>query len=83
MQVRLHFRAGVPWALVRCPVCAAVDRYSALDAAQSTVRCKNCDNTMDVRERFVDAASKWPEMPPELTRVLSDAGHANPPEMDL
>lgn len=81
MQVRLHFRAGVPWALVRCPMCADVDKHSVLEVARSTVRCKKCGHTMDVRERLADEAAKWPEVPPELVRLLSDADHATSAEM--
>jgi len=78
MQVRLHFRAGVPWALVRCPMCAEVERHSVLETAQSSIRCNKCGQTMDVRELLADEVRKWPEIPSELIRILSDAGHASP-----
>ena len=76
MQVRIHFRAGVLRVLVRCPACAAVDKYSARDVAQSTIECKNCYHPMDVRDRLFDEVAKWPEVPPEVVRLLNDAGHA-------
>lgn len=76
MQVRLHFRAGVPWALVRCPACATVDKYSVRDVAQSTIQCTKCEHTMDARYRLLDEVAKWPEVPPEMVRLLNDAGHA-------
>jgi len=30
---------------------------------------------MDVRERVADEAAKWPEIPTEMVRLLTDAGH--------
>ena len=74
MLARLHIDgAANPWALVRCEVCADVNKYPAFEAAESPVQCRKCGHSMDVREQIVTDAARRPEVPGELLGKLNAA----------
>ena len=76
MSVRLHLDgADAAWALVRCELCADINKYPALDAAQRAIRCKTCGYAMDVREQLVADATKRHDLTRELVRKLTAASH--------
>jgi hypothetical protein len=79
MPARLHFDGATNlWAIVRCEVCADVNKYPAFEAAQIPVQCKKCGHSMDVREQIVADAAKRPEVPGELLTKLNAAGRIRP-----
>jgi hypothetical protein len=65
---------GVGWAVVRCEVCANINKYPALSASNAPVKCTACGTVMDLRRLLTAAAAKSPTAPSELLNALGGAG---------
>jgi hypothetical protein len=51
--------AGKGWAIVRCPHCASVQKFTALDALRGPVRCK-CGASLEVRDLLITEMGRIP-----------------------
>ena len=72
-RTRLHVDGlGAAWALVRCEVCADVDKYAALGALNAPIKCKVCGTVMELRDLLMAEVAKSHTAPDELVDVISD-----------
>ena len=75
MPVRLHLGGSQTlWALVRCQLCAEINKYLALEAALVPIKCKTCGQSLDVRELVLADAVARPEISGDLLLKLRNAG---------
>ena len=74
-RTRLHVDGlGSGWALVRCEVCADINKYPALDAFNAPITCKVCGTVMYLRDLLMAELAKSHNAPDELISAISDVG---------
>jgi hypothetical protein len=74
-RTRLHVDGlGAGWALVRCEVCADINKYPALGAFNAPISCKVCGTVMDLRDLLMAEVAKSHNAPDELIGAISDVG---------
>jgi hypothetical protein len=64
---------GKGWAVVRCEICADINKYPALDALDTPIKCK-CGTIMNVQDALMAEVTKHPDAPRALINAFSGDG---------